>query len=612
MCGIAGYIGKAPLDKAAIAETISRMKRRGPDSQGFLSFKLFHQDHFASLLHSRLSIIDLNERSTQPFVYDHFTLSFNGEIYNYIEIRNVLKKEGITFKTTSDTEVLAAALAFWGNDALDKLEGMWAFAWYNTETGDLLLSRDRFGEKPLYYYRNDRGELFFGSEVKFIASLKGSGSKLNENHLKRFLVNGYKSLYKQPENFFQDVHEVKPGHCLQINSRLDINELNYWPVEYRIDDSITFDQAVKDTREKLIKSVELRLRSDVPLAFCMSGGIDSNALISIAKRELDYDVHGFTIMNDDERYDEKDLVYASVKELSIHHTAIPLDTDGFFDNMRKLVHHHDAPVYTATFYVYWQLQQAMAEKGYKISVSGSAADELFSGYYDHHLFYMHDIQHNQEHFSKSLANWQEYIQPIVRNPYLKNHDTFINDPNERGHIYLDAKNFETFLTEPWSESFKEKTFRTDGLLKNRMLNELFHEATPIILHEDDSNAMYFSIENRSPFLDRDLFEYANLIPTQHLVNNGAAKAVLREAVRGIAPDIILDERRKIGFNVPIHDLVHLDDEHVQKDLLADSPIFDYIQRDKIKSLIDERHLPNSKSKFLFYFISAKLFLEECL
>ncbi len=611
MCGIAGYIGRKPLDQERIDNTLPLMKRRGPDAQQARSYQKPEDNHFATLLHSRLSIIDLNERSTQPFIYGDYALSFNGEIYNYIEIRKILEKEGVIFHTQSDTEVLAAALSFWGEDALDRLEGMWAFAWYDMRSGDLLLSRDRFGEKPLYYFRDNDGALFFGSEVKFIKSLKGSGFELDENHLKRFLVNGYKSLYKQQSNFFKDVFEVKAGHCLKINKRLEISQHSYWNVEYGIDESIDFERAVKDTRDKLIKSVELRLRSDVPLAFCMSGGVDSNALISIAKKELNYDVHGFTIVNKDERYEEQDLVNLSVRELGVKHSSIDLETDGFVENMRLLVRHHDAPVYTATFYVYWQLQQAMAEQGYKISISGSAADEMFSGYYDHHLFYLHDIRGDKPHFDKSLANWQKHIQPIVRNPYLKNHDTFINNPEERGHIYLDADNFASFLTVPWSEDFFENEFRSDSLLKNRMLNELFHEATPIILHEDDSNAMYFSIENRSPFLDRELFEYANKIPTRHLINDGAAKAVLREAVRGIAPDAVMDNRRKVGLNIPINDLIRLDDAQTRDDLLSDSPIFDYIKRDKIEELMSEGRLPNSKSKFLFYFISCKLFLEEC-
>ncbi len=611
MCGIAGYIGAVPLNQKAIDNTLPLMRRRGPDAQQARSYQKPSESHFVTLLHSRLSIIDLNERATQPFIYGDYVLSFNGEIYNYIEIRKILEKEGLRFKTNSDTEVLAASLSFWGDDAFDRLEGMWAFAWYNSVSGDLLLCRDRFGEKPLYYYRDDRGSLFFGSEIKFIKSLKGSEFVLNENQLKRFLVNGYKSLYKQPENFFKDVFEVKAGHCLKINKYFESSEYSYWEVKYGIDENIDFDDAVDGTRDRLIKSLDLRLRSDVPLAFCMSGGVDSNALISIAKRELGYDVHGFTIVNKDNRYEEQDLVNRSVKELGVKHSSIDLKTDGFMENMRDLVSHHDAPVYTATFYVYWQLQQAMAEQGYKISISGSAADELFSGYYDHHLFYLHDIQGNKHLFDESLANWQKYIQPIVRNPYLKNYDTFINNPNERGHIYLDANNFASLLTSSWREDFFEVNYRSDSLLKNRMLNELFNEATPVILHEDDSNAMYFSIENRSPFLDRELFEYANKLPTCHLINNGAAKAVLREAVRGIAPDSVIDNRRKVGLNIPINDLINLDSKQMRGDLLSDSPIYDYVKKEKIEELMGQGKLPNSKSKFLFYFISCKLFLEEC-
>lgn len=612
MCGIAGYIGKAPLKNENVTQVLQLMRRRGPDAQAARHFSKPDNSHFASLLHSRLSIIDLNERSVQPFIYGDYILSFNGEIYNYLEVREVLQKEGLQFNTTSDTEVLAAALSYWGEGALDKLEGMWAFAWYDIKSGDLMLCRDRFGEKPLYYHRTDNGSLFFGSEIKFLSMLGDLKFDINANHVKRYLVNGYKSLYKQNENFYRDVYEVRPGYVLKINARLESKEFAYWTYNHSINHELSFEEAVSGVRERLIKSVELRMRSDVPLAFCMSGGVDSNALISIASRELGCDVHGFTIVNKDTRYEEEELVYASVKELGIRHTAIPLETEGFIDNMRKLVLHHDAPVYTATFYVYWRLQQAMAEQGYKISISGSAADELFSGYYDHHLFYLKDIQANKALFDQSLKNWEEHIQPIVRNPYLKKFDTFINNPEERGHIYLDAQYFQEFLIDPWSEDFFEEEFRTDSLLKNRMLNELFHEATPVILHEDDSNAMYFSIENRSPFLDRNLFEYANSIPVEHLVHNGAAKALLREAVRNIAPDVIINSRRKVGFNVPINDLINLQDNETRQMLLEDSPIFDYIRRDKIEELMNVADLPNSKSKFLFYFISTKLFLEEAL
>src|SRR5262249_52115199 len=164
------------------------------------------------------------------------------------------------------------------------------------------------------------------------------------------------------------------------------------------------------------------------------------------------------------------------------------------------------------------------------------------------------------------------------------------------------------LTKSWSEEFREETY-AQGLLRNRMLNELFHESVPVILHEDDLNAMAYSIENRSPFLDRRLFEFANRIPTRHLVHRGYAKSVLRDGMRGIVPDVVLDSHRKVGFNAPIEDLLPLDDPDCRAGILADSPVFGLVKRGAIEQMLDNRPLPNSRSKFLFGFLAVKSFLE---
>jgi asparagine synthase (glutamine-hydrolysing) len=198
---------------------------------------------------------------------------------------------------------------------------------------------------------------------------------------------------------------------------------------------------------------------------------------------------------------------------------------------------------------------------------------------------------------------------MVRNPFLSDPDLFRRDPGFRDHIFLDAAGFSQYLREPWSEPFAETRY-SDDLLRNRMLNELFHEAVPVILHEDDLNAMYYSIENRSPFLDRALFEWSCRIPTRHLMKNGYAKRVLRESMRGIVPGAILDSRRKVGFNAPIFDFLDPRDPDTRAQLLDDSPIFDLVRKEKMEQLLDAAFLPNSQSKFLFYFLCAKLFLEE--
>jgi asparagine synthase (glutamine-hydrolysing) len=502
---------------------------------------------------------------------------------------------------------MAQALRRWGPAALDKCEGMWALAWYDERDGTLLLSRDRFAEKPLYLWRRDGG-IYFASEIKGLAALAGAWPGANENHLLRYLINGYKALYKVEETFFHDITELPKASYLKLPG--ERGPTPYWtprPVE---NTSLSYDVAVAATREAVLNAVKLRLRADVPLAFCMSGGIDSNALIATAKKVLNYDVHGFTIVNSDARYEEQDMVQAAVKALGVRHTEVAVSQDGFLDNMRALVTHHDAPVYTISYYVHWQLMQAVAAHGYKVSISGTAADELFTGYYDHHNLYLYELasRHPALH-AAALANWQTHLAPIVRNPYLQQPDLYLKNPDERRHIYLNNDVFADWLHQPWQEDFSETDYDA-GLLRNRMLNELFTEAVPVILHEDDLNAMFFGIENRSPFLDRKLFDIAYSIPAQHLVQDGRAKSVLREAMRGIVPDVILDNRRKVGFNAPILDLLDLEDRRTREFLLDDGPIFDLVRKEKIEALMASTELANSASKFLFYFVNAKMFLER--
>lgn len=607
MCGIAGYVGFDPPGRARVDACLGLMRRRGPDAASARSW-VRPDGSQVHLLHSRLSIIDLDDRANQPFNVGSKWIVFNGELYNYVEVRAALERRGRAFATASDTEVLLTAIDELGWLGLDRCEGMWAFAVYDDQNGSVLLSRDRFGEKPLYIFRDSSG-VYFGSEVKFIVALLGRRLEVNAEHLRRFLVNGYKALYKDRHTFFTGLTELAPGTVLALSADGTAAEHRYWSPAFVPCDDMSYDEAVAGARERLIRSVELRLRADVPLAFCMSGGVDSNALISIAKRIFGYDVHGFTIVNSDARYDEQELVEQSVAELDIRHTAIPVQVVDFLPRLRTLVRQHDAPVYTITYYAQWLLQESIGEHGYRISISGTAADEMFSGYYDHFLAHLYEVRQTPALHATALAAWEAHIKPVVRNPFLGDPDLFVKQPGLREHIFLNADGFAEYLVHPWSEPFEERAFTSD-LLRNRMLNEMFHEAVPVILHEDDLNAMYFSIENRSPFLDRDLFEFCYRIPTRHLIQDGRAKAVLRDAVRGIAPDVVLDARRKVGFNAPIHAFLDLSDPAVRHALLEDSPVFTYLRRDRIAALLAKADLPNSESKFLFNFVCTKMFLEE--
>lgn len=609
MCGIAGYLGNHRPSEKRAAAALASLDHRGPDARGAHRFKTPDGRH-GVLLHARLAIIDLDRRADQPFHDGPIRLAFNGEIYDYRERRADLEAGGERFRTSSDTEVLARILRRRGIDGLDACEGMWAFAAYDEDAGELILCRDRFGEKPLFLLRADDG-IYFASEPKAIAALSGRDLAPDMDQLARYLVNGYKALHKNGSTFFAGLESLSPGTALRIGPGGSERRERYWSPALRPDEEMSYEEAVASARERLIRATAIRLRADVPLAFCMSGGVDSVALISVATRELGHDVHGFTVVNSDGRYDESEPVRMAAGELGVENTQIPLTTDGFLPALRSQVREHDAPVATITYYAHRRLMDAVADAGYRVTVSGTAADELFSGYYDHHLAYLREVRAEPGLWRTSRDRWEEHVRPFVRNPHLSDPDLFVRDASFRDHIYLNAPAFAERLTRPFAEPFAEEAF-SDDLLRNRMLNELFHEAVPVILAEDDLNAMACSIENRSPFLDRGLAELSWTIPTRHLVRDGAAKAVLRDAVAGIAPEGIIRNRRKVGFNAPIGDLLDRSDPRVRAELLQDSPLWDLVRPEEVEALLDRPgELPNSESKFLFSTVSAKMFLEEC-
>jgi asparagine synthase (glutamine-hydrolysing) len=607
MCGIAGYIGRQRLGDERLRACLARMRHRGPDHQSWQRFETPAGAHVC-LLHARLKILDLDDRANQPMAFGPLWLTYNGELYNHVELRHELENAGVRFRTTSDTEVLLAVIEQWGWGGLDRCEGMWSLACYDERDGSLHLSRDRFGEKPLYLY-NDEGGLYFASEPKGIMALRGRPLAVNRQHIRRYLVHGYKSLYKTSETFFDGLAEIPAATTIHFDVvGRERQRERYWCLKYRSDRDMTRAQAVKGVFDRLVRAVEIRLRADVPLAFCLSGGVDSTALTAIARKVCQYDVHGFSIVNDDPRYDERDVLLPSVAELQIRHSTVLLQPEGFLPALRDAVCYHDAPVLTIAYFVHSRLMAAVADAGYRISVSGTAADELLTGYYDHHLAYLAEVSGDPELHAAALDAWCTRVRPYVRNPFLQDPDLFVRDAEFRDHIYFDAVGLASALTTPWGERFEEHDY-TASLLRNRMMNELFHENVPVMLHEDDCNAMSYSIENRSPYLDRALAEFSYTIPTELLVRDGFAKAVLRDAVRGIAPDVVLDSSRKVGFNAPIFALLDPRDPEMRQTLLADSPIFDLVRRERIEELLDRPELPNSLSKFLFSFTSAKVFLE---
>lgn len=603
MCGIAGYIGSDRIDEERIAATMNRMINRGPDHQAFSVFQ--EQDRFVYLLHSRLSIIDLDPRAHQPLTIGDTTVIFNGEIYNYLEIRAELEKKGVVFQTMSDTEVLLQCYREYGKQCVDHFEGMWAFAIYDRTKNILFLSRDRFAEKPLYFMKTTKG-FFFASEIKFISALSGKSLTINKSHIFRYLVNGYKSIYKISDTYFQEIGEIPFGTNVTIGKDLQPRNYRYWQPRFEPQE-MSLEEAVAGTRDWLTESMRIRLRADVPLAFCLSGGIDSASLASLAAKTFGYGVAAFSIVDRDERYNEYDNIMATVKDLDCPHTIIEISKEGFFERLRSLIAYHDVPLATISYYVHAFLSESISLAGFKVAVSGTAADELFTGYYDHFNLHLYEMRQDPA-FTAYIGDWQRHIAPIVRNPDMQNPKMYFDQPGIRAHIYLNRDIFAAILKDEFLEDFFEESY-CESLLRNRMLNELFHESIPVILHEDDLNSMYYSIENRSPFLDSRLFAFAYSIPARHLIHDGYGKYILREALRGILNEQVRTDRRKVGFNASINSLVDFAKKEVREYLLDDGPIYDDLRKDRMEKIMSIHPMPNSVSKFMFNFINAKMFLE---
>ena len=604
MCGIAGAISKIDISSERIDQTLGLMKNRGPD--GSRSEVIIFNNHKIFLLFSRLSIIDLEPRAMQPFSRGALKIITNGELYNHIELRKELNSLGHHFKTKSDTEVMLAAWEQWGESSLDRMEGMWAFALVDIDKQQVTLCRDRFGEKPLYVWETSEA-YYFGSEPKYLATLAGIKPEINYEQISRFLVNGYKAIYKRPQTFFQNFGEIAPSNYLTFLDNGSSSRARYWDLKYapaHMDEKT----AVDGVRAHLKNSMKVRLRSDVPVALCLSGGVDSTILSGMAVQDFNENISTFSIIDDDERYNEKENIDAQVSFLGCRNYKIHTSQDNFWDRMSKLISYHDKPISTLSYYLHSFMSEQISNSGCRVAISGNGADELFAGYYDHYSFWLAEMSSRSNH-SKLIADWTNSYGKYVQNPILQNPDIFLHNPAERDHIYLNAEEFSSWLIEPFYEPFTESRY-SDNILRNRMLNELKHETIPVILHEDDRNSMFYSVENRSPYLDSNLAEFLFTVPSRHLIKDGFAKYLLRSAGTGYVSETVLWDKRKKGFNAPIDSLINRKDPQTKDRLLSQSPIFDIVKKEKIERFLHQDMKDNSLSKNLFSFVSVKLFLEH--
>jgi asparagine synthase (glutamine-hydrolysing) len=348
----------------------------------------------------------------------------------------------------------------------------------------------------------------------------------------------------------------------------------------------------------------------VPISFCLSGGVDSGSLVSICYKIFNIKAKCFSIIDRDERYNEKKNVDIIKKDLNADIDYLFLKKEKFhvfLENLRNQINYHDSPISTISYYIHSKISQTASKSGHKVIFSGTGADEIFTGYYDHFLMHLNEIK-NTKKYNSEISCWQKYIKPIVRNLNLKNPNLFSQNPNFRNHIYSDKKFSNLFGKKMKISKFTE-THYNKNLMKNRLLNELFHESVPVILKEDDLNSMNSSIENRSPFLSKELVSYALSINNEHYISQSHSKDILRSAMKGILHEKIRNDQHKKGFNTNLKSITNINADSLYE-FLKDNNILDNIVNLKeIKKINFKNEISNSMSKFLFSLINTKIFLD---
>lgn len=608
MCGIAGYIGVKKLSSNEVRSTLKLMRRRGPDSSNYFYVEIKKKHYY--FLHSRLSIIDINKRSSQPYKFKNYIIIFNGEIYNYIEIKKKFFNN-LNLETESDTEILIRMYDKFKENCLKYLEGMWSFAILDTNNGEVFFSRDRMGEKP-FFYTKSKDNFIFGSETKFIQSLSHKKYLPNLVKCKLFLIYGYNSIFKDNQSFFKKIYSLSPAHYMNLKQK-NFSIKNYWDLK-NIKEKFTSEKnAIKKIKNLLINSIKLRLRSDVKKSFFLSGGIDSGTIVSIAKKKFKTKITTFSVSDLNSKfYNEKHLYEKIARDVSAKKFEVNVTNVKLFSTLKNNIEYFNSPVLTINSLLQNKLFHKINKLGFKISIGGSGSDEIFAGYYDHPKVFLEDLKKtNKKAYINSLQEFKKLFFNKIRNPKIKKEGLNRNYYSRLNYLDL---SFLKRLKKPKIKNHKLKP-PFNSFLKNTLYMQ-FHENLYPFLYQEDLNAMQNSIENRNPFLDKKLIEFLFSLNFKFFLKHGYTKYLLRESMKGILLNKIRTNREKYGFNASIENFKdfsikklnkYLDHnrKHIKK-MFNFSVIKDIYKNLSYKNLTDNTEL----QKFTFRLLSSTEFLSQ--
>lgn len=577
MCGITGIlnINKKKINPRILESFNNTLIHRGPDGGGIY----INDDCFLGLGHRRLSILDLSENGKQPMSYlnDRYWITFNGEIYNFIELREELRSFGYNFKSDCDTEVIMAAYDLWGSACLDKFNGMWAFAIWDTKKQKLFLSRDRFGIKPLYYIYQPNNFFVFSSETISFKSLDFFDRIFDEKKISTTLENSF-ILEGRGETIFKDIQQLKPGCWLELALPGNLIEKKWWNTsDHLLDIDTNYTRQINEFRELFEDSCRLRLRSDVSMATALSGGVDSSAVYCMLynlmkcnkgdKRMTNDWQKAFVAIFPDSDINEIDYAKKVVDFVGGELVCVNVNNVSLVEDLVRSTINFDS-IYLSPILVAGNVYKSMRAQGLKISLDGHGVDEMLYGYGDMvisayycalmdknklladdllNIFLNMRLPNEIDSLKNDIIKNSSSINLLARkiaikHPQIKSiYNQLIKNKKDQWLRYPTFSNFNFYLN---------KSFNRD-LISNIAYN-IFHETTlPTILRNFDRASMQNGIEVRMPFMDWRLVSYVFSLPLSSKLGNGYTKRILRDSMMGIMPNDIRNRKTKIGLNAPL-------------------------------------------------------------
>jgi asparagine synthase (glutamine-hydrolysing) len=593
MCGICGVVAPGKPPELDIVEAMaSLLSHRGPDGDGS------YAGEGAALGFRRLAIIDLSDAGMQPFASEdgRLQLIHNGEIYNYRELRGELESRGHRFRSATDTEVVLAAYSEWGDRCVERFVGMWAFAIWDQRAQRLFASRDRFGIKP-FYYRLGEGRLVFASEPKAFLADRATDLDVNLAAVREYLEQSY--LDHMEETFFADIRRLPPAHSLSYGSK-GLEVKCYWRLSRQ--DLSTADPA-EAIREQFLDSIKLHLRSDVPIGSCLSGGIDSSAIVTA----VDYLRRGassealaigmrqrtFTAFFDEPGYDERPFAEAVVRRTKADAHWITFDSDQLVADLPVIIAAQDEPFGSTSMVAQWYVLRSAADAGLKVILDGQGGDEVFAGYRAFIGFHLADLlsQRRFRELRRELAAFHEVhtittlMIALGRAIAPEALTRFVRGRSRRSHglVHRDLRG------QPY-EPARESIF--PDRLRREQETVLLSRGLPELLRYEDRNSMAHSLEARVPFLDHRLVELAFSLPGDALIRSGRTKAVLRQALHDLLPPIVRERRDKLGFVTPEGHWLRGSLGELAADVFASRP---FVERGFVDARTAQRRLARHRS-----------------